>query len=285
MSTAPILITAAALHEALTGPGADRVRVLDVRWRLDRPDGRPEYEAGHIPGAQFVDLNVELARHAGPEEGRHPLPSVDELQAAARRWGISDGDTVVVYDDLSNLSSARAWWLLRHSGVADVRLLDGALRTWTEAGLPLESGAAALPAPGTVSLSYTSLPVLALEDVAAFADDSLLLDARAAERYRGEVEPVDPRAGHVPGAVSAPTTENLGPDGRFLAAPALRERFRLLGAADGVGVGVYCGSGVTAAHQAVALALAGLEPRVFVGSWSQWANHPELPAATGPNPS
>lgn len=285
MSPAPILITAAALHDALSGPGADRVRVLDVRWRLDRPDGRPEFAAGHIPGAQFVDLNEDLAGHGDATDGRHPLPSVEALQSAARRWGISDGDTVVVYDDLSNLSSARAWWLLRHAGAGDVRLLDGALRAWTEAGLPLESGDAPHPTPGSIALSFSSLPVIELDEVADFAEASLLLDARAAERYRGDVEPVDPRAGHIPGAVSAPTTENVGPDGRFLPAPVLHERFRMLGADDGVDIGVYCGSGVTASHQAVALALAGFEPRVFVGSWSQWANHPERPAATGPEPS
>jgi len=283
----PILITAAKLHDALeTGASTDGgpVRVLDVRWRLDRPDGRPEYRAGHIPGAQYVDLDHDLAAHGEPTEGRHPLPSVDDLQGTARRWGINPGDTVVVYDDLKNMSSARAWWLLRYAGVADVRLLDGSLRAWTDAGFALETGDAATPAPGAVTLSYGAVPSLALEDVSGFAEESLLLDARAAERYRGDVEPIDPRAGHVPGAVSAPTTENVDEHGRFRSPDDLRERFRMLGAADGMSVGVYCGSGVTAAHQAVALTLAGFEPRVFPGSWSQWANHPELPVATGPDP-
>jgi len=282
-----ILTTADDLHAALqAGAYADGgpVRVLDVRWRLDGPDGRPDYREGHVPGAQYVALDRELARHGAPSDGRHPLPPVEALQASARRWGINAGDTVVVYDDRTNLSSARAWWLLRYAGVADVRLLDGSLRAWTAAGHPLEHGDAALPAPGSVELSYGALPVLSLDEVAEFAADALLLDARAGERYRGEVEPIDPRAGHVPGAVSAPTTENVGADGRFLDPDALRTRFRMLGAADGATVGVYCGSGVTAAHQAVALALAGLEARVFPGSWSQWSNHPELPVATGPAP-
>ncbi len=282
-----ILTTAPDLHAALAAgafPDGGPVRVLDVRWRLDRPDGRPAYRAGHIPGAQYVDLDHDLAAHGAPTEGRHPLPPVETLQEAARRWGIDPGDTVVVYDDLKNMSSARAWWLLRYAGVADVRLLDGALRAWTDAGHDLEEGDAETPTPGSIELAYGSLPVLDLDAVADFATEELLLDARAGERYRGEVEPIDPRAGHVPGAISAPTTENVGDDGRFLAPDDLRARFRMLGAEDGMTVGVYCGSGVTAAHQAVALALAGFEPRVFPGSWSQWSNHAELPVATGPEP-
>lgn len=282
---ASILTTAPALHDALAAgafPDGGPVRVLDVRWRLDRPDGRPEYRAGHIPGAQYVDLDHDLAAHGAPAEGRHPLPTVEALQEAARRWGIDAGDTVVVYDSLENMSSARAWWLLRYAGVADVRLLDGALRAWTEAGFEVEEGDAETPAPGSITLTYGSQPTLELDEVGAFAESDLLLDARAGARYRGEVEPIDPRAGHVPGAVSAPTTENVGDDGRFRSPDELRSRFRMLGAEDGMEVGVYCGSGVTAAHQAVALTLAGFTPRVFPGSWSQWSNHPELPVATGP---
>lgn len=283
---ASLLTTPAELNAALASgafPDGGPVRVLDVRWRLDRPDGRPAYREGHIPGAQYVDLDHDLAAHGEPTDGRHPLPPVETLQAAARRWGIDPGDTVVVYDDVKNLSSARAWWLLRYAGLTDVRLLDGALREWTDAGLALEKGDAETPAPGSISLAYGALPVLELDAVADFADSSVLLDARAGERYRGEVEPVDPRAGHVPGAVSAPTTENVGDDGRFHSPEQLRSRFRLLGVEDGMSVGVYCGSGVTAAHQAVALTLAGFEARVFPGSWSQWSNHPELPVATGPD--
>jgi len=282
-----ILTTAEELNDALAaGHYADGgpVRVLDVRWRLDRPDGRPDYRAGHVPGAQYVDLDHDLAAHGAPTEGRHPLPSIESFERNARRWGIDEGNTVVVYDDLKNMSSARAWWLLRAAGVADVRLLDGALTAWTEAGFALEEGDAAAPAPSSISLAYGAMPTLALDEVAAFADDGLLLDARAGERYRGEIEPIDPRAGHVPGAVSAPTTENVGDDGRFRSPADLRSRFQMLGAKDGMSVGVYCGSGVTAAHQAVALTLAGFEPRVFAGSWSQWSNHPELPVATGPEP-
>lgn len=283
-----ILTTPSELKGALDAgayPDGGPVRLLDVRWRLDRPDGRADYLAGHIPGAVYVDLDTELAHHGDPAEGRHPLPPVEDLQATARRWGINPGDTVVVYDDLKNLSSARAWWLLRYAGVEDVRLLDGSLRAWTNAGLPLEEGDAAPSVePGTVTLRYGALPALALDEVPAFADANTLLDARAGERYRGETEPIDPRAGHIPGALSAPTTENVGADGRFHDAAVLRERFASLGAAADAPVGVYCGSGVTAAHQAVALTLAGFTPTVFPGSWSQWSNHPELPVATGDQP-
>ncbi|MCU1598241.1 MAG: thiosulfate/3-mercaptopyruvate sulfurtransferase [Actinomycetota bacterium] len=269
---------------------ASTVRILDVRWRLDRPDGRPDYLAGHIPGAVYVDLDTELAAHGDPGEGRHPLPSVEALQASARSWGINDGDTVVVYDDLKSMSAARAWWLLRYAGMPDVRVLDGSLGGWAASGRSLESGAVT-PDHGAVTLSYGHLPVLSIDDAAAMPESGILLDARAGERYRGEVEPVDPRAGHIPGAISAPTGENVDDDGRFLPADALRARFNTLGAELGAingaehnlpsNVGVYCGSGVTAAHQALALTLAGFAPAVYPGSWSQWSNTPGRPVATG----
>jgi thiosulfate/3-mercaptopyruvate sulfurtransferase len=274
------LISVDELDAILTQP---TTRVLDVRWRLDRPDGRPDYLAGHIPGAVYVDLDTELAEHGAPTDGRHPLPSVDNLQAAARRWGIDDGDTVVVYDDLKNLSSARAWWLLRYAGLADVRVLDGSLRAWTGSGRQLETGDIT-PAGGTVTLEYGHLAVLDIDEAAALPGTGILLDARAGERYRGDVEPVDPRAGHIPGAISAPTTENVAEDGTFLEAEALRARFAALGVTDDTTVGVYCGSGVTAAHDALALTLAGFAPELYPGSWSQWSNTPGRPVAVGPTP-
>jgi thiosulfate/3-mercaptopyruvate sulfurtransferase len=273
-----ILITADEFGEALAS-GTPPV-VLDVRWRLDRPDGRPEYVEGHIPGAVYVDLERELAGPGRPEDGRHPLPPVDRLQAAARSWGIDDADEVVVYDDLQNLSSARAWWLLRHAGVAEVRLLDGGLQAWVASGRALESGSVQ-PQPGNVTLSYGHLPTIDIDGAAAFPAHGTLLDARAGERYRGETEPVDPRAGHIPGALSAPTAENVDDDGRFLLPEALRQRFHGLGIGGGDEVAVYCGSGVTASHEIVALTLAGHQPALYPGSWSQWSNHPERPAATG----
>lgn len=282
-----ILTTADELKTALDGGGysdGGPVRILDVRWRLDRPDGRPAFLEGHIPGAVFVDLTTELAEHGEPREGRHPLPSEARFQEVVRSWGIDDGDTVVVYDDAKNLASARAWWLLRHAGIRDVRLLDGALRAWTDAGHALEAGEAPAVGPGSAEVRYGGLRTLAIDDVLAQAETNLLLDARAGERYRGEVEPIDPRAGHIPGAVSAPTTENVAPDGRFLSRDALRQRFADLGAGTDAPVGVYCGSGVTAAHEAVALTLAGYEPALYVGSWSQWSDDPRRPAATGAQP-
>ncbi|MGW3289362.1 sulfurtransferase [Streptomyces sp. NPDC001002] len=258
--------------------------VLDVRWALGDPHGRDHYADAHIPGAVYVDLDRELAAPATPEGGRHPLPDLAELQAAARRWGLRDGQSVVVHDDLGNTAAARAWWLLRYAGVEQVTLLDGALGAWRSAGLPLESGIPADPPPGDVVLRAGGLPTTDADGAAELAATGLLLDARAAERYRGEVEPVDPRAGHIPGAVSAPTGENLAADGTFLPADALRERFEKRGAGTADRIGVYCGSGVTAAHQIAALEIAGFEAVLFPGSWSAWSTDPARPAATGPLP-
>lgn len=256
------------------------IRVLDVRWRLDRPDGRPEYLEGHIPGAVFVDLNTQLARKGAATDGRHPLPTVEVLQEAVRSWGINDGDRVVVYDDWQSAAAARAWWLLRYAGLDDVRVLDGGLAEWTAQGNELESGGVTVK-PGTATLAYGHLPVLDIDDAAGFPATGVLLDARAPERYRGETEPLDPRAGHIPGAVNAPSSDNVDDRGRFLPADQLRQRFSALGVTDGIPVGAYCGSGITAAHDALALTLAGFEAAVYPGSWSQWSNHPDRPVATG----
>jgi thiosulfate/3-mercaptopyruvate sulfurtransferase len=264
---------------------ADRTRVvlLDVRWALGDDRGRERYLEGHLPGAVFVDLETELADPPSAAEGRHPLPSVQRLQSSARRWGISAGDAVVAYDATGGLAAARAWWLLRWGGLTDVRLLDGGLDAWRRAGGPVESGDV-VPAPGDVTLTGGGMPVLSIDEAAALPSSGVLLDARAGERYRGEAEPVDPRAGHVPGAVSAPTAENLTPDGTFRPAAELRERFAGLGVRPGAAVGVYCGSGVTAAHEVAALAAAGLDAALWPGSWSQWSAVPDRPAATGPHP-
>ncbi|MCW2678433.1 MAG: putative thiosulfate sulfurtransferase sseB [Modestobacter sp.] len=256
--------------------------LLDVRWALGDDRGRERYLEGHLPGAVYVDLDAELSGPATAAEGRHPLPSVQALQAAARRWGVSAGSRVLVYDSGPGTAAARAWWLLRWAGVSAVLLLDGGLAAWTAAGGPVEAGDV-VPAPGDVVLTGGEMPVLDADAAAALpGGGGVLLDARAGERFRGEVEPVDPRAGHVPGAVSAPSTDLLDADGRFLPAAVLTERFATLGVRPGAAVGVYCGSGVFAAHEVAALAAAGVDAALWPGSWSQWSADPDRPVATGP---
>jgi len=277
-----VLVDAAGLAEELAGPTPPVL--LDVRWALGDPHGREHHRAGHLPGAVYVDLDTELAAHsADPRDGRHPLPAVADLQTAARRWGVSAERPVVVYDASGGLAAGRAWWLLRWGGHPDVRLLDGGLPAWQAAGLPVEAGEVPDPEPGDVVLTGGALPVLTADEAAELARTGLLLDARAGERYRGEVEPVDPRAGHIPGAVSAPTGDNLDPSGRFRNAGEQGARFAALGVGEGP-VGVYCGSGVTAAHQVAALAALGVEAALYPGSWSAWSNDPQRPAATGEQP-
>jgi thiosulfate/3-mercaptopyruvate sulfurtransferase len=276
-----VLIDPRSLHHELLGPNPPAV--LDVRWKLGDPDGHAHYAERHIPTAVYVDLETELAGPPSPEQGRHPLPELDALQRAAQRWGIRQGQRVVVYDDLGGMSAARAWWLLRWAGVPDVRILDGALGAWLGEGLPVESGAL-LADSGDVVLEAGRLPVLDADQAAEAPRTGALLDARAGERYRGEQEPVDPRAGHIPGALSTPTAANLGPDGRFLDPATLRARFESAGVEDGQPLGAYCGSGVTAAHLLAALRIAGFDAALYPGSWSAWSSDPERPVAVGPDP-
>ncbi|MGW4798763.1 sulfurtransferase [Nonomuraea sp. NPDC004297] len=257
----------------------DDVTVLDVRWRLGGPPGLELYREGHIDGAAYCDLDADLAAPPG-RGGRHPLPDPAAFQRAMRRLGVRDGRPVVVYDDTGAMSAARAWWALRYFGHHDVRVLDGGLPAWAEAGLPVTKEIPE-PAAGDFTARPGGMPSLTADEAAALAARGVLLDARAGERYRGEVEPVDPVAGHVPGAVSAPTTENVGPDGRFHAPEALRARFAGLGVREGAETGAYCGSGVTAAHEVLALAVAGLPATLYVGSWSDWITDPSRPIATG----
>lgn len=276
-----VLMSVEELRARLAEPGG-RLRVLDVRWSLGGPPGRAEYAAGHIPGAVFVDLEAELAAPASRAAGRHPLPDPAALQAAARRWGLREGDPVVVTDGAGNLAAARAWWLLRDAGIAEVRLLDGALPAWVAAGFPLETGERT-PPPGDVILRPGALPRVGIDAAAALpAAGGVLLDARAPERFRGDVEAIDPRAGHIPGARNAPAAANLDASGRFLDRETLRERFAALGAVPGAAVAVSCGSGVTAAGTIAALAIAGVDAALFPGSWSQWSADPARPVAVGP---
>jgi thiosulfate/3-mercaptopyruvate sulfurtransferase len=281
-----ILISADELAAALAGSPAPVI--LDVRWTLGGPPGRSLYAAGHVPGAAFTDLDRDLAAPPG-NGGRHPMPSAASFEAAMRRLGVRGDRLVVVYDDGDSMAAARAWWLLRYFGHPAVRVLDGGFRGWQAAGLPVEPAAGEDPGmaagdglPGDFTAEPGHLPMLDAEAAAAVARDGVLLDARAGERYRGESEPVDPVAGHIPGAVSAPTAQNVAPDGTFRPASELAARFAALLGPDASRVGVYCGSGVTAAHEVLALALAGIPARLYAGSWSEWITDPSRPVATGP---
>jgi thiosulfate/3-mercaptopyruvate sulfurtransferase len=253
--------------------------LLDVRWRLGGPPGIDSYRQGHLPGAVFADLDQDLAGPPGPA-GRHPLPDPAAFQAAMRAAGVSRDRAVVVYDDGDAMSAARGWWTLRYFGHPDVRVLDGGYRAWAGAGLPV-STTVPVPVPGDFTADPGHMPVLDAAGARAVAGTGLLLDARAGERYRGETEPVDPVAGHIPGAVSAPTAGNVNPDGTFKDPAELAARFARFGAVSGASVGAYCGSGVTAAHEVLALALAGVPAALYVGSWSNWITDPARPVATG----
>ncbi|MEV7380929.1 sulfurtransferase [Streptomyces lydicus] len=275
------IITATELASELAG-GTPPV-LLDVRYQLGGPPGRPVYEAGHLPGAVYVDLDSELAGPPGAA-GRHPLPDLDVFAGAMRAAGVRADRPVVVYDGGQGWAAARAWWLLRWSGHPDVRVLDGGLAAWQAAGKELSTDKEA-PQAGDFTPAPGALPLLTADGAAALARRGVLLDARAGERYRGEVEPIDRVAGHIPGAVSAPTTENVAEGGTvFRDASELAERFAALGATADAEVGVYCGSGVSAAHQVLALAVVGVPAALYVGSWSEWTADPARPVATGPQP-
>lgn len=291
------LTDAGSLAGALASPQPPVL--LDVRWRLAGPPGIDGYRAGHLPGAQFVDLDHDLAGPPGPG-GRHPLPAARDFQAAMRRAGVSAGWPVVLYDDGDSTAAARGWWLLRYFGHDQARVLDGGYQAWLAAGQPVDQ-ATATAEPGDFTARPGHLPLLDAVGAGKLARSGVLLDARVAERYRGEVEKVDPVAGHIPGAVSAPTAANVHTDGHFLDPAALRARFAELGVRAGTGrdvaepggsvaawapmvAGVYCGSGVTAAHEVLAMRIAGLPAALYVGSWSDWITDPARPVATGPEP-
>ncbi|MFE1961195.1 sulfurtransferase [Streptomyces sp. NPDC059479] len=271
------IITAAELVGE--SAGARPPVLLDIRWQLGGPSGRPAYEAGHLPGAVYVDLDTELAGTPGAD-GRHPLPDVTAFGAVMRRAGISQDTPVVVYDGGQCWAAARAWWLLRWTGHPDVRVLDGGVAEWTG---PLTTEIPQ-PAEGDFSPVPGSLPVLDADGAAALARSGLLLDARASERYCGDVEPIDRVGGHIPGALSAPTAGNVAENGTFLPAPQLAARFQALGADPGTEVGVYCGSGVSGAHEVLALEIAGIPAALYPGSWSAWTADESRPVAKGPDP-
>ncbi|HEX3804264.1 MAG TPA: sulfurtransferase [Solirubrobacteraceae bacterium] len=261
----------------------DEVVLADVRWYIDGRPGRPEYEAGHIPGAVFVDLDAILSGpHADDSQGRHPLPTPERFAGGLAELGIGDGDTVVAYDDAGGMIAARLVWLLRAIG-HEAALLDGGLGAWPEQDLHPGS-----PRPRPAA-SFTPVPwpedrLVEIDEVAGATD--VLIDARDSTRFAGGPDPVDPRSGHIPGARSVPTREHLDEDRRIASAEQLRTRFAQAGIEPGTPVISYCGSGVTACHNLLALEHAGLGPgRLFPGSWSQWSRDPGRPVATGTDDS
>jgi thiosulfate/3-mercaptopyruvate sulfurtransferase len=256
---------------------AGEVALVDVRWYLDGRSGRDAYESDHLPGAVWLDLDAVLADPPSAERGRHPLPTPELFADGLSAAGIGDATPVVAYDASGGMSAARMVWLLRALG-HPAALLDGGLAAWTG---PLEAGAVS-PTPDV----FTSQPwpqdrLAELDSVTAARH---LLDARSPERYRGDEEPVDPRAGHIPGAANAPWTANLTADGRFAPTRRLREQFALPGEADASQIVVYCGSGVSACHTLLALEATGIKgAKLYPGSWSQWSSDPDRPAVTGPD--
>jgi thiosulfate/3-mercaptopyruvate sulfurtransferase len=254
--------------------------VLDTRLTTTGPPGREQYDAGHLPGAAYVDVDADLAETPGVG-GRHPLPEPERFVAAMRRAGVRRDSTVVVYDAGPATAAGRLWWLLHDYGHDDVMVLDGGLAAWTAAGLPL-STAQVSPVPGDWTGAPGHLAVLGDDEAATLPAHGVLIDVRAAERFRGEAEPIDPVAGHVPGAVNAPLTGNTDEVGRFLPAAELRSRFAELVVRADVPVATYCGSGVTACQTILALRLAGLDAALYPGSWSGWITDPSRPVAAGP---
>ena len=266
----------------------EEVVAIDVRWALTtgrapgaEPAGQADYKAGHVPGAFFVDLDSELAGPPG-ERGRHPLPEAAVVEATLRRCGVGEHTRVVVYDGRDSWAASRAWWVFRWAGLRDVRVLDGGYAAWLAAGLPVSSEQPEARH-GDVVVRPGSMPVIDASEAGSWAREGLLLDARPAERYAGGVSsPLDPVPGHVPGAVSSPTSSWQAGDGTFRR--DLAKRWAQVGAGQSGEVAVYCGSGITAAHQVLALSEIGVEATLYPGSWSEWSLDPARPVATGPEP-
>jgi thiosulfate/3-mercaptopyruvate sulfurtransferase len=273
------LVTAAQLAAELAGPGAPTV--LDCRWQLAGGADRAGYDRGHLPGAVFVDLDRALAAPPGTG-GRHPLPDPAAFQAAMRRAGVGATWPVVAYDQGEPGGAARAWWLLGWFGHPDVRVLDGGLPAWVAAGLPLVTGIPD-PDPGDFSARPGGRSLLDAAGAARLAGAGVLLDARAPARYQGLEEPVDPVAGHIPGARNLPMADLLGDHG-LVPPDAVRQAAEAHGVRAGTPVGAYCGSGVVAAHLVLALETAGVPAALYAGSWSDWVADPSRPVATGPLP-
>lgn len=271
------LIGTARLAEALQDPKPPVV--VDVRWRLGGPPGRQSYEQDHLPGAVFLDVDQDLAGSPG-EGGRHPLPDPDDLRKVLREAGVRTGRAVVAYDDGDGSIAARLWWLLRWSGHQDVAVLDGGYAAWVAEGRQVT---AEVPTPeaGDIEVHPGAMPVIDADEAADVPERGVLLDARARERYAGETEPVDPRAGHIPGARNAPFSNHIA-DGHWKAPDQLKQYFEDLGVTPDAPTSVYCGSGVTATSLVLAMQVAGLPtPSLYAGSWSHWAQDADRPVATG----
>jgi thiosulfate/3-mercaptopyruvate sulfurtransferase len=253
--------------------------VLDVRWTLGGPSGAGDFARGHIPGAHFVDLDSELSAPPGP--GRHPLPDMAAFGAAMRRHGVDRSRLVVAYDAATSTSAARAWWLLRYFGHPNAALLDGGYAAWVAAGLPVIEGDDRDLVAGDFEPVPGGMPLLDADGAAASARTGLLLDARAPERFRGDTEPVDPVAGHIPGARNFPAQQTEDADGHFLAPAELRERYAAAGIGPGQPVAVYCGSGVVATEGVFAMGLAGIDAALYAGSWSEWITDASRPIEVG----
>jgi thiosulfate/3-mercaptopyruvate sulfurtransferase len=281
------LIDAADLLDLV---GRSEVVVIDCRFDLADPEGgRRAYLAGHIPGSRYADLNRDLASPVTPTSGRHPLPTPEDFAATLQKLGIGNASQVIAYDDAGGSFAARAWWLLRWLGHTAVAVLDGGLTAWLAAGGELEKGeekaVSRIPAGGPIPSEPDTAAVIGTAEIAAFLSEpeNLLVDARAAERYAGSVEPIDAVAGHIAGAVNHPFSSNLGPGGRFLPAAELRHRWEArLGGTLPAHVAAMCGSGVTACHNLLSLEVAGLGgARLYPGSWSEWIRDPTRSVARG----
>jgi thiosulfate/3-mercaptopyruvate sulfurtransferase len=264
--------------------GQPNLRIVDTRWYLGRPGaGRAAYNASHLPGATYLDVDGDLADPPGTGRGRHPLPDPGAFARRLAELGIGDDDLVVAYDDVGGWVAARLWWMLDDLGHGQVAVLDGGVTTWTDLGLPTTTE---IPtwAPARLTLAPTWKKAIDRKTLRDRLGSVVPLDARAGPRYRGETEPIDPVAGHIPTARSAPTDGNLGPNGRFLDPEQLETRFGSLDAAGDFEVVTYCGSGVSATHNALAMRIAGLpDPLLYPGSWSDWSTA-GYPVATGPEP-
>jgi thiosulfate/3-mercaptopyruvate sulfurtransferase len=280
----PVIDARAAAAAIAAGARAVDCRFDVVAPGADTSRGERDWRASHLPGAVYAHLDRDLADLSVAGRGRHPLPSEAAFAASLARWGIAPDTPVVAYDDGSGAMAARLWWLLRLAGHADVAVLDGGIAAWRAAGLPEESGAPTI-APAAHPVRFDASAIAGSDEVLALAGDAsrVLLDARAAPRFRGEVEPIDPVAGHVPGALNRPFQDNLGADGRFKPAAELRAAFEaLLAGRSARGVVLMCGSGVTACHNLLAMAHAGLDgARIYAGSWSEWIVDPARPVARG----